>query len=571
MVKLHRSFKDIFRSSTPPSPTKHHEAVDNLQHDAAHSHRSFLRSRDAKGSTLSQSSTSSLKSLNGNLSGSESVPVTPSVTPGQLPSDSESSASFMLVIHHDGKDKSKKKSKKKELRLESHLLLKRFFKILHPKDLSDLPKTKSSSHLPSLTSKLAEKYDVGRLIGTGASGSVNLISDRHDPSQIYALKKFRSKIKTESNQDYLRKVRNEFLVGEHLTHQNLIHTIELFQEDSTNSSASEYFIVMEYCPYDFFNLVMSGLMKYDEICCYFRQIVNGVHHLHKSGIAHRDLKLDNCVVDKNGILKLIDFGSAFQFRKSTEEVPAGKNEPMLDSTHKLVYAKGIVGSDPYLAPEVFQPVSDDGYDARLADVWSIAIIFCCMVLKRFPWKLPRAADPSYRAFAGLNSMNEPLSKQEIMESMTKELNVGKENIPKYGPDRLLRILPPHSRDLIAYMLKIDFTQRSFIEDVVNDQFFRSIEYCHFVENSEKPATFQIGGDDSKDDVYEGDASLHPAASSGQNSIAAETLVEAKSTEPVQQILVKAKNHKHHLVTEKDLQKINAEKERVKRAREAGIA
>lgn len=571
MVKLHRSFKDIFRSSTPPSPTKHHEAVDNLQHDAAHSHRSFLRSRDAKGSTLSQSSTSSLKSLNGNLSGSESVPVTPSVTPGQLPSDSESSASFMLVIHHDGKEKSKKKSKKKELRLESHLLLKRFFKILHPKDHSDLPKTKSSSHLPSLTSKLAEKYDVGRLIGTGASGSVNLISARHDPSQIYALKKFRSKIKTESNQDYLRKVRNEFLVGEHLTHQNLIHTIELFQEESTNSSASEYFIVMEYCPYDFFNLVMSGLMKYDEICCYFRQIVNGVHHLHKSGIAHRDLKLDNCVVDKNGILKLIDFGSAFQFRKSTEEVPAGKNEPMLDSTHKLVFAKGIVGSDPYLAPEVFQPVSDDGYDARLADVWSIAIIFCCMVLKRFPWKLPRAADPSYRAFAGLNSMNEPLSEQEIMESMTKELNVGKENIPKYGPDRLLRILPPHSRDLIAYMLKIDFTQRAFIEDVVNDQFFRSIEYCHFVENSEKSATFQIGGDDSKDDLYEGEASLHPAASSGQNSIAAETLVEAKSTEPVQRILVKAKNHKHHLVTEKDLQKINAEKERVKRAREAGIA
>ncbi|KAM9886895.1 hypothetical protein OXX69_013548, partial [Metschnikowia pulcherrima] len=245
--------------------------------------------------------------------------------------------------------------------------------------------------------------------------------------RIYALKKFRSKLKHENEQDYIRKVRNEFLVGEHLSQQNLINTIELYHEKSDGTSTPEYFIVMEYCPYDFFNLVMSGLMKYDEICCYFRQIVNGVQHLHQSGIAHRDLKLDNCVVNQDGILKLIDFGSAFQFKKSLDDVDAGVNDVMLDSTHKLMYAKGIVGSDPYLAPEVFEPTIEDGYDARLADVWSIAIIFCCMVLKRFPWKLPKAADPSYRAFACLNDMNEQLSERELMESKTKELSVGKES------------------------------------------------------------------------------------------------------------------------------------------------
>ncbi|KAM9933909.1 hypothetical protein OXX80_006491 [Metschnikowia pulcherrima] len=569
--KSHKSLRDLFRGSTPPSPIKLQPNVSNPQSgDSNHSHRFFLRSRDSKGSVSSQSSSNSVKSTSENISGSESTPVTPSVTSAQVASDSETSASFMSILHHDGKEKHRKKGKKKDHRSESHLSLKRFFKILHPKDHSDLPKTKSSCHLPASTSKIAEKYDVGRLIGTGASGSVNLISDKNDSARIYALKKFRSKLKHENEQDYIRKVRNEFLVGEHLSQQNLINTIELYHEKSDGTSTPEYFIVMEYCPYDFFNLVMSGLMKYDEICCYFRQIVNGVQHLHQSGIAHRDLKLDNCVVNQDGILKLIDFGSAFQFKKSLDDVDAGVNDVMLDSTHKLMYAKGIVGSDPYLAPEVFEPTIEDGYDARLADVWSIAIIFCCMVLKRFPWKLPKAADPSYRAFACLNDMNEQLSERELMESKTKELSVGKESIPKYGPERLLRILPPHSRELIAYMLKVDVTKRAFIEDVINDPFLLSIQYCHIVES--KPA-FLIGGDESKESLHDVDAYLQPANSSGNDSNAAETLVATTSDDNnvPSTSFVKASNHKHHLVTEKDLQKINEEKDRLKRAKEAGIA
>ncbi|OBA19939.1 kinase-like protein [Metschnikowia bicuspidata var. bicuspidata NRRL YB-4993] len=541
--KPHRSFKDIFRSSSPLNSLKVPSPGNIPQSDSAQSHRFFLRGRDSKGSYLSQSSTNSIKSLNVNLSSGDSTP-----------------------------DKSRGHEKKKKSFLESHLRLKRFFKILHSRDHVDLPKTKSSCELPSLTSRLAEKYDIGRLIGTGASGSVNLINDRHDFSKTYALKKFRTKLRSENEQDYLRKVRNEFLVGKHLSHQNLIHTIELFQENSDSSTSSEYYIVMEYCPYDFFNLVMSGLMKYDEICCYFKQIVNGVQHLHHSGIAHRDLKLDNCVVDKNGILKLIDFGSASQFKKSIEETPASPNDIMLDSTHKLILVKGIVGSDPYLSPEIFLSTSEVGYDARLADVWSIAIIFCCMVLKRFPWKLPRAADPSYRAFAGVNNMNEPLSEQDMLLSKTEELNVNKEAIPRYGPERLLRILPPHSRNLIASMLKIDTKERAFIEDVANDKFFRSIDFCHLVEETKIPAEIEIDAEPKKDALV-AETDLDPAEPSAREPLSTETLVGAKSDEQSLSVsqIVKAQNHKHHLVTEKDLQKINSEKDRLKRAKEAGIA
>lgn len=62
---------------------------------------------------------------------------------------------------------------------------------------------------------------------------------------------------------------------------------------------------------------------------------------------------------------------------------------------KAIHPSDIVGSDPYLAPEVF---GDGKYDPALADTWSLAIILCCMLLNRFPWKLAELTDSNYKAF-----------------------------------------------------------------------------------------------------------------------------------------------------------------------------
>jgi len=139
--------------------------------------------------------------------------------------------------------------------------------------------------------------------------------------------------------------------------------------------------IMEYAPYDLFSVVMSGKMSRPEIYCVFRQIVDGVNYLHGMGLAHRDLKLDNCVMTTDNIVKLIDFGTATVFHYP------GKHQ---------IPASGVVGSDPYLAPEVLHK---DTYDPRLTDVWSVAIIYMCMILRRFPWKIPDfKADMSYRLY-----------------------------------------------------------------------------------------------------------------------------------------------------------------------------
>ena len=138
---------------------------------------------------------------------------------------------------------------------------------------------------------------------------------------------------------------------------------------------------MEYAPYPLFSVVMTGQMTRPEIYCVFRQIVDGVNYLHNMGLAHRNLKLDSCVITQGDVVKLINFSTAAVFHYP------GK---------ALTKVTGIVGSDPYLAPEI---LSADSYDPRKTDVWSIAMIFLCMILRRFPWKIPDPkTDLNYRGF-----------------------------------------------------------------------------------------------------------------------------------------------------------------------------
>jgi serine/threonine protein kinase len=291
-----------------------------------------------------------------------------------------------------------------------HLSLRRFFRKLKPAPLAEHHPPAAAA--PSAGGDLFRQYGkMGRLLGTGALGAVSLITLEDTPPRIYAVKKFRAKLANETDLEYKTKVRNEYKIGEYLAHPNLIHTMELIKDHSKHFGEPQYYIVMEYAPYDFFNLVMSGLMDKREVACYFKQIVSGVAYLHANGLAHRDLKLDNCVVNEHGVLKLIDFGLAVQFRK--EKLAADRLHPWaphddLDDKWRLVRARGIVGSDPYLAPEVFAPLNF-GYDPRLVDVWLVAIIYFCMVLKRFPWKVPKLTDASYRLFAELESGAPPPS------------------------------------------------------------------------------------------------------------------------------------------------------------------
>jgi serine/threonine protein kinase len=155
---------------------------------------------------------------------------------------------------------------------------------------------------------LQQKYGkFGQILGQGAGGSVRLMK-RSSDGVTFAVKEFRPRHSYETEKEYVKKVTAEFCVGSTLHHGNIIETLDIVQEKG------RWYEVMEYAPYDLFAIVMSEKMSREEVACCFLQILNGVTYLHSMGLAHRDLKLDNVVVNDQGIMKLIDFGSASVFR-----------------------------------------------------------------------------------------------------------------------------------------------------------------------------------------------------------------------------------------------------------------
>ncbi|KAF5024721.1 hypothetical protein F66182_3205 [Fusarium sp. NRRL 66182] len=353
---------------------------------------------------------------------------------------------------------------------------------------------------------LSSKYGkLGKFLGSGAGGSVRLMK-RKDDGTVFAVKEFRARHTYETEKEYNKKVTAEFCVGSTLHHGNIIETLDILQEKG------RWYEVMEYAPFDLFAIVMTGRMSREEITCCFLQILNGVTYLHSVGLAHRDLKLDNVVVSSKGIMKIIDFGSAhvFKYPFETGTVPA----------------KGIVGSDPYLAPEVYDAKE---YDAVAVDIWSLAIIFCCMTLRRFPWKVPRMTDNSFKLFAAdptpghdprklivpsksTNDLTTTPARDFLAEDETKNSShhdrkeegsssqasapadskapatTGDKPAEKKevirGPWRILRLLPRESRHIVSRMLDLDPKKRARMDQILQEPWIADTVICQQFDHGE---------------------------------------------------------------------------------------
>jgi len=314
----------------------------------------------------------------------------------------------------------------------------------------------------------------GKVLGSGAGGSVRILK-RSSDGVTFAVKQFRDRHAHESEREYNKKVTAEFCIGSTLHHGNIIETLDIINEKG------HWYEVMEYAPFDLFATVMTGKMSREEVACCFLQIVSGVSYLHSMGLAHRDLKLDNVVINEHGIMKLIDFGSAVVFKYPMES--------------DVVLSTGIVGSDPYLAPEVYDNAK---YNAAAVDIWSLAIIFACMSLRRFPWKAPRLTDNSYKLFV---SQPTPGSQSDLMvrrpsanETPTRSSDHSSSAAPSApkpkeaevikGPWRLLRLLPRESRNIISRMLEVDPKNRATLEDLLADPWVANSPRCQQRDHGE---------------------------------------------------------------------------------------
>ena len=172
------------------------------------------------------------------------------------------------------------------------------------------------------------------------------------------------------------------------------------------------YLVIDYLPGgELFSLLKKQVfMSEDHSRFYIAEIIAAVETLHSMGIIYRDLKPENILIDKNGHIKLIDFGFAKQIKNIHQD-----------------RAYTNCGTPGYCAPEV---MLDAGHTYK-ADIWSIGILICEMI-------------GGYTPFQNKHEASNP---RAIMEKCRS----GKLNLPKN--------LKGNARDLVNQLLTDDPVSR----------------------------------------------------------------------------------------------------------------
>ena len=125
-------------------------------------------------------------------------------------------------------------------------------------------------------------------------------------------------------------------------------------------------LVLEYCPGDelYNHLLEHGRMEAGKVQKIFTQLVGAVSYVHNKSCVHRDLKLENILLDKNGNVKLVDFGFTREYQGTTS------------------YLQTWCGTICYSAPEMLK---GEKYAGEKVDVWSLGIILYALVCGELPF------------------------------------------------------------------------------------------------------------------------------------------------------------------------------------------
>ena len=201
-----------------------------------------------------------------------------------------------------------------------------------------------------------DNYEILSILGKGTFGIVKLAQDKTTKEKVAI--KVLEKEKINDEEDKLR-VKTEIEILSRMAHINVINAKKILK-DSEN-----IYIIMEYCEKGelFDHIIEEISLSNDEAAYYFYQLINGLEYIHHKGIVHRDLKLENLLLSKNNILKIIDFGLSNYYDKN-----------------KLLSTP--CGSPCYASPEL---LSGEKYDGIMIDIWSTGIILYAMLCGYLPF------------------------------------------------------------------------------------------------------------------------------------------------------------------------------------------
>ncbi|OBT70065.1 CAMK/CAMKL protein kinase [Pseudogymnoascus sp. 23342-1-I1] len=247
-------------------------------------------------------------------------------------------------------------------------------------------------------------YTLGRLIGKGSFGKVYLASHKLTNGSKVVLK---SAKKDDSN-----------LAREIHHHRQFLHPhiARLYEVIVTENLV---WLVLEYCPGDeLYNyLLKEGALPVEKVQKIFAQLVGAVSYVHNLSCVHRDLKLENILLDKNENVKLCDFGFTREYE--------GKSS----------YLQTFCGTVAYSAPEMLK---GEKYAGEKVDIWSLGVILYAVLCGELPF----------------DEDDEQLMRAKILK-----------NDPKY-PDHL----PQEARALIGKLLSKRPLLRPTLSDILADPF-----------------------------------------------------------------------------------------------------
>jgi len=199
-------------------------------------------------------------------------------------------------------------------------------------------------------------YRLIRKLGKGAEGVVKLGINKET-----GMKKA-VKIIKKGNIASMSRVDTEIEAMVVLDHPCVVSVDEVLETESN------IFLVMEYCAGGHLEDYISPKRPMSSAAAryYFDQLVGGIVYCHSKGVCHRDLRVENLMLDNKGNLKITDFGHAGMFEVGWD-----------------VFQTMLVGSVSHLAPE---QVTGTVYSGEKIDVWSAGIILYIMVTGMAPFQ-----------------------------------------------------------------------------------------------------------------------------------------------------------------------------------------
>lgn len=200
------------------------------------------------------------------------------------------------------------------------------------------------------------KYNFGQTIGKGSFSLVKMAQHTETRNK-YAVKIIpKSNMNTPAD---MERFEREIQVIIKMNHPGIIKIHDFLIDDNF------FYLIMDFCGGGTLLSQISGKdINEDRAKPIFKQILETVSYIHDQGIAHRDLKLENVLLDEFGHVKIVDFGfSCFAETGQMFQTPCG--------------------SPAYAAPEV---IAGEHYDGKMADMWSMGVMLFGLITGELPWK-----------------------------------------------------------------------------------------------------------------------------------------------------------------------------------------